>query len=142
MSIEEQIRRKQSSVEEAVREEQAFEKRLREFLSIASGMTNQELEIALARLADLFQTTKDQPDSIRIKGTILNIYYQLRAAGLKKKSTLARIKHNVTSGAHIGAFGESLITRLSSYPLLGQSAAAPNYASEDSFNARIKLLVP
>ena len=141
MSIEDQIRRKQASVEQAVREQQAFEERLREFLSIASSMTNQELEIALARLADSLESSKAHPESIRIKGTILNIYYQLRAAGLKKQSTLARVKHNLKAG-YISGSSEMLITVLSSYPLLQPSASAPSYPSDDAFNARVKLLAP
>ena len=143
MSIEEQTRQKQLSVEQAVREQQAFEDRLREFLSIASSMTNQELEIALARLADMIQTTKGQPEPIRAKGTILNIYYQLRAAGLKRQSTLARIKWNVKAGVYIGEFGEFLIGQLSSYalPQLPMGGASP-YSSEDSFHSRIRLLAP
>ena len=141
MSFEQQVRRKQASVEQAVREKQAFDERLREFLSIASSMTNQELEIALARLADSLQRTKDHPESIRIKGTILNIYYQLRVAGLKKQSTLARIKHNLKAG-YISGSSEVLITALSGYPLLEPSAVAPTYESDDAFNAHIKLLAP
>jgi len=143
MSIEDEIRRKQASVAQAVRQQQVFEERLREFLSMASSMTNQELEIALARLADLLQTTETQPESIRTKGTILNIYYQLRAAGLKKQSTLARIKWNVKAGVYIGEFGEFLIRQLSSYqlPQLPAGGSTP-YSSEDSFNSRIKLLAP
>ncbi len=140
MAIEDEIQREQASVEQAVRQQQAFEERLREFLSIASSMTTQELEIALARLADLLQTTKPQLESIRTKGAILNVYYQLRAAGLKRQSTLARIKQNVKAGVYIGEFGEFLITQLSNYQL-PQIPATP-YASEDFFNARIKLLAP
>lgn len=140
MAIEDEIQREQASVEQAVRQQQAFEERLREFLSIASSMTTQELEIALARLADLLQTTKPQLESIRTKGGILNVYYQLRAAGLKRQSTLARIKQNVKAGVYIGEFGEFLITQLSNYQL-PQIPATP-YASEDFFNARIKLLAP
>lgn len=143
MSNEDEIRRKQASVEQAVRQQQAFEERLREFLSMASSMTNQELEIALAKLADLLQTTKAQPESIRTKGAILNTYYQLRAAGLKKQSTLARIKWNVKAGVYIGEFGEFLILQLSSFrlPQLPAGGTTP-YSSEDFFNSRIKLLAP
>ena len=143
MSNEDEIRRKQASVEQAVRQQQAFKERLREFLSMASSMTNQELEIALAKLADLLQTTKAQPESIRTKGAILNTYYQLRAAGLKKQSTLARIKWNVKAGVYIGEFGEFLILQLSSFrlPQLPAGGTTP-YSSEDFFNSRIKLLAP
>jgi hypothetical protein len=146
MSIEDEIRRKHASLEQSVRERQRFEEMLREFLSIACGMTNSELEITLARLADSLQAANSKPDSIRIKGRILNTYYQLRAAGLKQQSTRTRLilKINATVGTlWLGTFSEYLISKLAQYrlPEIPQAANTP-YASDDAFDAHIKLLAP
>jgi len=141
MSIENQVRKKQASIERAVREKQVFERKVREFLSIASSMTNQELEIALARLADRLQATQGD-EEFRSKGAILNIYYQLRVAGLKKQSSLARAKRNIKMGVHIGGFSEILISELAGYRLPVISQSGGSAPSDAAFNDQIKMLAP
>ena len=71
------------SVEKAIREKQAFRDRLREFLSIASMMTTDEIEIALGRLVDLLSKVKDEQEklNLQVKGVALKVYFDLRVAG-------------------------------------------------------------
>ena len=68
------------SVEKAIREKQAFRDRVEEFLTIPTAMTNDEIEIALARLADMLGSAVNQHQhtNIQLKGTVLKYYFDLR----------------------------------------------------------------
>ena len=71
------------SVERAIRERQAFEARIREFLTLAAALTTDEVEIALGRLADELGELSEPKDQERVmvKGQILRIYFDLRRTG-------------------------------------------------------------
>ncbi|MCX5869313.1 MAG: hypothetical protein NTY00_01505 [Deltaproteobacteria bacterium] len=144
MSIEDDIRQKHASVEQAIRAQHEFGKRLKEFLKLASSMSDKELEIALARLADM--VTREKPDAepaVRFKGMVLNLYYRMRLSGGKSQSTLARMRQNIRAGVYIGEFGEYLVNSISSYsfpPIPAEHAA--KYRDEDFFGQRVKLLAP
>jgi hypothetical protein len=131
------------SIEEAVRERHDFEKRLKQFLELAASMTDKELEIALARLADVVTWSKPKsPDEAAFKGMILNLYYRMRISGAKSQSTKAR-KRLWTRIICLGDFGEHLINLASSYSFppipMDYKAQSPN---EDFFGQRVKLLAP
>ena len=71
------------SVERAIRERQAFEARIKEFLALAAALTTDEVEIALGGLADILgelSEVKDQ-ERVMVKGHILRIYFDLRRTG-------------------------------------------------------------
>ncbi len=81
------------SIEKMVRDKHAFRERLKEFLAIAGAMTTDELEIALGRLADMLSTAQNdsQEENIRLKGSALKVYFDLRVAGEKTQSKLKRL---------------------------------------------------
>jgi hypothetical protein len=97
------------TLEETIREKQRFKKSVIEFLSIATALTNQELEIALARIADWMNTMSDEQSRIqwRFRGQLLKSYYDLRLAGKKRVAMLKRIK---------GKWDNSLTFRWKSIP--------------------------
>ena len=80
------------SIEQLVREKHAFRERLKEFLALAGAMTNDELEIALGRLADMLTMSQDghEKEDARTKGAALKYYFDLRIAGEKSQASLKR----------------------------------------------------
>jgi hypothetical protein len=70
--------------EETIRAKHAFEDRVHEFLDLASVMTEREIEIVLARLADALpgQTDAGRLQSL-LKGKLLSTYLELRKTGEK-----------------------------------------------------------
>lgn len=103
------------SVEKAVREKHAFRGRLLEFLSIASLLTNDEIEIALGRLVDMLEAAEDEHQKldIRVKGTALKLYFDLRQAGVVEQDAkkwsgvvLQEIKEEIANKMHADAMRE------------------------------------
>jgi len=78
--------------EETIKAKHVFEDRLREFLDLASVMTDRELEIALARLADVIpQQTEARRLQSLFKGKLLNEYLKLRRSGGKEHKKFRRL---------------------------------------------------
>ena len=81
------------TLEETIRQKQRFRKSVAEFLSIAAALTNQELEIALARIADWMNSMSDE--QIRTKWQfrekLLKSYYDMRLTGKKRLNVLKRL---------------------------------------------------
>jgi len=98
------------SVEKAIREKHAFRDRLLKFLSTAEIMTNDEIEIALGRLADVLHDTKNEDEqlNLRLKLAGLKVYFDLRMVGevvqdIEKRSRVDRekvITHYATHSVH------------------------------------------
>jgi hypothetical protein len=135
------------TIEDAIRERHAFEERLKEFLKLTSAMSDRELEIALARLADMLQQKGDDERaafSIRLKGEVTKLYYDLRLSRNKRPSRLQRIA--VTSGHNFTGFGnvlEELVDKAIGYPL-APSGPIPDFkdSTGQAFAERVKLLAP
>jgi len=136
------------SIEQAVRERHAFEDRMRNFLTLASVMTNREIELALSRLADMFTHMGGAPH-VHIRGQVLKQYFNLRLANQRQERFLKRILFKPLPGIppydqRIDQDQSSyLIRSAANYPLLldGQ-IAAPAGAASQSFDETVFLLAP
>ena len=82
------------TLEETIRQKQRFRKSVTEFISIATALTDQELELALARIADQMSAKSDEQARIhwRFRGQLLKSYYDMRLAGKKRLSILKRLE--------------------------------------------------
>ncbi len=80
------------SVENKVRERQEFERRIKEFLTLVASMSVDEIELALARLADQLSNSTDsgKVEKIKIKAQILSQYFNLRKSGAVKQVKFKR----------------------------------------------------
>lgn len=81
------------SVEEAVRRKHAFQRALKGYLQFVSVMSREEIELSVGRLADLLNSSEDEAEALHVsvKGVVLNIYLDLRNAGVKKQSKAKRV---------------------------------------------------
>ncbi len=125
-------------VEEIIRARHEFEDSLRDFLDLASAMSEREIEIALARLADMLKEDQEQEASIRVSGALLKLYYDLRKQGIKSQHKRKR-----------GFFGryednsETLIDEITSWDLLPEGLAEiPQPDGRGDALATVKLLSP
>lgn len=82
------------TLEETIRQKQRFRKSVAEFLSIATALTDQELELALARIADWMNATSDEQAQIhwRFRGQLLKPYYDMRLARKKRLNIFKRFE--------------------------------------------------
>ncbi|MGN6280352.1 hypothetical protein [Frateuria sp.] len=117
------------SVEQAVRKHHAFQDRLRFFLMAAAVMTDREIELALARMADGLPTTID-PDRLLFNGQVLKAYYDLRRSGQAKHRAFKRMAFKSVPGippwpSKAITFTEHMVKGVSEFQLLvpGQQAA-------------------
>jgi|GEM_PF-6654803 len=133
MSSEKSVER--TSFEQAIRQKQAFEKKLAVFLKLVRCMTNDEIEITTARLADQISNSKESHkylrQTLRVKGAILSTYFRLRVAKSKKYSHFARIK--------MGLGEDSIIESACSFEL-DLPPFAMDLTSEDFITEKVKLL--
>lgn len=131
------------SLERAVRELHEFEDRMADFLRLASALTDRELQVALAKLADLHVA---QPGSqvVQLKGQILGAYYVLRSDGTKSQSKLSRARCNAKWGIYLGrGLGERVLRELEMFPLpVIRDSTPSDYWTEGPFRARVRLLSP
>ncbi len=104
------------SIEAQVRKRHQFEAHLKEALSITAAMSDQELELALARLADKALAEGEESDA-KLKVKVLTICAALRATGTRKQCRRARRGQNIKAGIYFGNMGELLINRIARYPL-------------------------
>lgn len=136
------------SIEQVVRERHAFEDRMRNFLTIASVMTDREIELALSRLADMLTHMGGAPH-VKIRGQALKQYFDLRRAKQRQERFFKRLMFKPLPGMppydqRIDQDQSSyLIRSTANYPLLldGQLAAPAGTASQ-SFNETVLLLAP
>lgn len=126
------------TIESEVRDRHELEDRLAHFLALASAMTDRELEIALARLADRVQRrAKSNEENIRAKGMVLKCYYSLRVSHAKRQSMLQRAR----AAIGLGPVGERLIQKVTDYILVLSKGELGDDDSDD-LPERIKLLAP
>lgn len=78
------------SIEKAVRERHEFEDRMRRFISLASVMTNREIELSLSRIADMSHHMEGDLQVI-FRGQLLNAYYRLRVSGARRMRLMKRL---------------------------------------------------
>ena len=134
------------SIEDAVRVRHSFEDRLRNFLTLASFMDDRELEIALARLADMVLHAPDSA-AIRLRGEALKQYWDLRTSGLAPYSQWKRAFASPPPGmVHFDARidrspSDRFVRSISNFVLLvdGQIAPPPS-VTPTSFSETSKLL--
>lgn len=125
-------------IEELIRARHEFEDDVREFLDLASAMSNRELEIALARLADMLNEEKEEEASIRVSGELLKIYYDLRTRGVKRQFKFKRGLLGKYSNSP-----EDLIEELTSWDLLPENCVAiPQPPDREDPVGTVKLLAP
>jgi len=69
------------SIEEAVRTKHALEANIKGYLKLASILDNNELELGLARVADMMQSEEGlfEKEHYRLRGQILKAYFDLRS---------------------------------------------------------------
>lgn len=118
------------NMEGAVRERHAFDDRVKQFLDLASMMTERELEIAIGKLVDVLNTQPQQQHHIQIRGEILNSYYSLRRRGIKKQRN--KLKRALFSNFHDGlppweteTLSDYLARCATTYPLLSDRQKSP-----------------
>lgn len=126
-----------AEIESAVRDRHLFEDRLTQFLALAAAMTDRELEIALARLADRISASNDAlSGDTRFKGEVLHCYYSLRQSNAKKQNRLARVK----AGLGFGSTSERLQQQVAEFRLLPHRPDAQEVGEE--LDERIRYLAP
>lgn len=96
--------------ENTIREKQKLEKKITDFLKLVASMSIDELEIALAILADALsqQSSYLEACHTQLKGEILKEYYDLRKAGKIKQVKLKRLMDNLFSGSRFPAHPKML----------------------------------
>jgi len=79
-------------MEEAVRRKHAIERALDDYLKIVATMTREEIEIALGRLEDLYNSseTYELKAECAFKGHVLRSYLELRLSGVRKQQKIRR----------------------------------------------------
>ena len=134
------------SIEEQIREKQSFEHNLKLFLKLASGLSDNEIEIVLGRLADKIANSENDSHGkhVQFTGDILKLYYDLRISGAKKQSKARRIglinKYGISPDS---SFKERLISELANSILTPPKFNfQDHYKSESQFVDTIKLLAP
>ena len=90
------------SIEDTVREKHEFERRVTEFLKIVASMSVNEIELALARVADQlsYPTGDVEVEHIQVKGQILKEYFNSRKYGQLKQVKLKRFINYLASWNH------------------------------------------
>ena len=78
------------SFEQQIKEKHAFEDRLQQFLFVASIMTDREIELTLARLADALSSGVSTNRAL-FNGRVLKTYYDMRRSGAKRHRQLKRM---------------------------------------------------
>ena len=136
------------SYEQAVRERHAFEDRIRNFLNLASVMTDRELELALSRLADMLTHMGDQPH-VRIRGEVVKQYLGLRRVGQRKERALKRMFFKPVPGmvAHDPRIetnsSDYYVRCIANFPLLVEGQLAPPGSTTNaSFDQTVLMLAP
>ena len=125
-------------VEEIIRARHEFEDSVRAFLDLASAMSDRELEIALARLADMLREDRKHEASIRVSGELLKLYFDLRTQG-------AKVQHKRKRG-FFGKYeddSDALVDEITTWELLpdGFSEIPQPKGREDALGT-VKLLAP
>ncbi len=130
------------SLEQAVRELHEFEDRMADFLGLASALTERELRVALAKLADLYVALPGS-QKVQLKGQILGAYYVLRSDGTKSQSKLSRTRCSAKWGILDRDLGERILRELEMFPLpVIRDSTPSDYWTEGPFRARVRLLSP
>ncbi len=82
------------TLEQQVRARQAHQAEVRRFLGLAHAMTNDEIDVCAARLADWIAAGRDQltESSLRYKGALLVAFRDLRQSQSLRPHALARAK--------------------------------------------------
>lgn len=87
------------SYEQAVMKKHIFEQSVRGFLKYTAVMTNEEIEISMARLADILELdliyNEEEKLHRTIKGALLFKYLECRIAGVVSQSMMKRVFHRV-----------------------------------------------
>ena len=95
--------------EQFIRDRQNFVARLGDLIELASALTDSELEIALARMADSLDHANKAAsastatlDALRFKGEVVHSYFSLRREGSAKVDQKSRRKmeREMAPGAH------------------------------------------
>lgn len=136
------------SIEQAVRERHAFEDRLKNFLILASILTDRELEISLSRLADMAKNMGEAPE-ILLRGQVLMSYCELRRRGTRRHRAFKRVVFtNVPGmlpfdGRIDSGPSDHYIRATANFPLLIRNQMAPPPSTEDGdINQTVLLLAP
>jgi hypothetical protein len=93
-----------------VRQKHAAEQTLKEYLLFLSTMSNEEIEIAMGRLADILSDSSDVEvvSFMSLKGRVLKIYLDLRLSGLKKQKGRGRSNHKLGMNIFYAAKGKAI----------------------------------
>lgn len=91
------------SIEQAVKARHEFEDRVREFLQLASLLTDRELELALGRLLDMISGRNTEQFHVQLRGEILKHYYDLRKQGLRRQRRFTRWQFKASSDYYVAA---------------------------------------
>jgi len=133
------------SYEESVRATHAFEDTARLLLDLASALTDQELELALAKLADrVGDTTDEEADDAQVRGLLLTGYYQLRRAGtLRHKPAKRALQRARMGGMSRHAFSEQLVVEIESFPIAPPPRSLGDQPwRDDQLLERVRSLAP
>lgn len=96
------------SYEKAIRQKHAFQDSLEYFLKLIALMSNRELEITAARLADALSSEKQlkNPDSKRLAGQLVHYTLKMRANGEAKQKGFQRALFSMGREAYLSALAE------------------------------------
>ena len=136
------------SIEQAMRERHAFEDRLRNFLILASIMTDREVEIALSRLVDM-AAHMGAPPQVVFKGKVLASYLDIRRQNRRAHRPLKRALFRRLPGMPLfdGRIDQSnpdyWIRSIANFTLLAEYQLAPPAANNgQEIDETILLLAP
>lgn len=81
------------SYEKAIKEKHMLEDRVVKFLKLIASMSDNEIEISLARLADRLLRHSNEPENrhVQFKGDLIKEYFDLRKLGQLKQIKLRRV---------------------------------------------------
>ena len=81
------------SLEQIIRERQKKRQKLTEYLSFASLMPMDYLELGLARIADLMnaETSEAEISHCKLKGSLLKAYYDMRCSGAIQQASMTSV---------------------------------------------------